>query len=344
MYKKLLRPILFNIDPEKTHDLIFFLTGLIFKIPFSHFLISKFFCLKSPSLETELFGIKFPNPVGLAAGFDKNAKLYKEFSSFGFGFIEIGTVTPKPQDGNPKKRLFRLTQDEAIINRMGFNNIGVDRVVDRLKSNKNVVIGGNIGKNKKTLMSDVIQDYLISFEKLFPYVDYFAVNVSSPNTENLRDLQHKKTLKTLLLSIQQKNNSYHKKKPVLLKIAPDLSNSELLDIIDVVKETSVDGIIATNTTLARENLNSSKFLTEQSGGLSGKPISNKSNEVIKFLHEKSNGSIPIIGVGGIMNPKDAVDKLKAGASLIQLYSGFVYSGPSIVKQINKSISDYRLNR
>ena len=227
---------------------------------------------------------------------------------------------------------------------MGFNNIGVDRVVDRLKSNKNVVIGGNIGKNKKTLMSDVIQDYLISFEKLFPYVDYFAVNVSSPNTENLRDLQHKKSLKTLLLAIQQKNNSYYKKKPVLLKIAPDLSNSELLDIIDVVKETSVDGIIATNTTLARENLNSSKFLTEQSGGLSGKPISNKSNEVIKFLHEKSNGSIPIIGVGGIMNPKDAVDKLKAGASLIQLYSGFVYSGPSIVKQINKSISDYRLNR
>lgn len=344
MYKKFIKPILFNIDPEKVHNLSFFLINLIFKIPFVFFTITKFFCVKNKNLETELFGIKFPNPVGLAAGFDKNAKLYNEFACFGFGFIEIGTVTPLAQEGNPKKRLFRLKQDDAIINRMGFNNQGLDKVIDRLKSNKKVIIGGNIGKNKLTHMSKAKEDYLMCFEKLFPYVDYFAVNVSSPNTENLRDLQHKSSLKNLLQSIQEKNMSYPKRKPVLLKIAPDLSNDELIDIIDVVKETSIDGIIATNTTLSRNNLKSSNYLVNQNGGLSGKPITHKSTSVIKFLHEKSNGSIPIIGVGGIMDPKDAIDKIKAGASLIQLYSGFVYSGPSIVKQINNAILDYRSNQ
>lgn len=344
MYKKLIKPILFCIDPEKIHDLIFFLTNLVFKIPFISIIVSKLFGLKNSNLETELFGIKFPNPVGLAAGFDKNAKLFNEFSSFGFGFVEIGTVTPLSQDGNPKKRLFRLTNDDAIINRLGFNNVGVDKVVDRLKSNKNVIIGGNIGKNKKTHMNEANQDYLICFEKLFPYVHYFAINVSSPNTENLRDLQHKESLKNLLQSIQKKNQSYLSPKPVLLKIAPDLSKDELLDIIEVVKETSIDGIIATNTTLSRDNLNSSYDLINQKGGLSGKPLSDKSTAVIKFLHEKSNGSIPIIGVGGIMSPNDAIDKIKAGASLIQLYSGFVYSGPSIVKKINNAILKYRMTQ
>tara|TARA_B100000780_G_scaffold3377_1_gene2771 strand:- start:3989 stop:5023 length:1035 start_codon:yes stop_codon:yes gene_type:complete len=344
MYKKLIKPILFCIDPEKIHDLIFFLTNLVFKIPFISIIVSKLFSLKNSNLETELFGIKFPNPVGLAAGFDKNAKLFNEFSSFGFGFVEIGTVTPLSQDGNPKKRLFRLTNDDAIINRLGFNNVGVDEVVDRLKSNKNVIIGGNIGKNKKTHMNEANQDYLICFEKLFPYVHYFAINVSSPNTENLRDLQHKESLKNLLQSIQKKNQSYLSPKPVLLKIAPDLSKDELLDIIEVVKETSIDGIIATNTTLSRDNLNSSYDLINQKGGLSGKPLSDKSTAVIKFLHEKSNGSIPIIGVGGIMSPNDAIDKIKAGASLIQLYSGFVYSGPSIVKKINNAILKYRMTQ
>lgn len=344
MYKKLIKPILFCIDPEKIHDLIFFLTNLVFKIPFISIIVSKLFGLKNSNLETELFGIKFPNPVGLAAGFDKNAKLFNEFSSFGFGFVEIGTVTPLSQDGNPKKRLFRLTNDDAIINRLGFNNVGVDEVVDRLKSNKNVIIGGNIGKNKKTHMNEANQDYLICFEKLFPYVHYFAINVSSPNTENLRDLQHKESLKNLLQSIQKKNQSYLSPKPVLLKIAPDLSKDELLDIIEVVKETSIDGIIATNTTLSRDNLNSSYDLINQKGGLSGKPLSDKSTAVIKFLHEKSNGSIPIIGVGGIMSPNDAIDKIKAGASLIQIYSGFVYSGPSIVKKINNAILKYRMTQ
>ena len=234
--------------------------------------------------------------------------------------------------------------DEGIINRMGFNNDGVDRIIDRLKNNNKIIIGGNIGKNKLTDNKDAISDYLICFEKLFPYVNYFAINVSSPNTENLRDLQHKDNLHLLLKKIQEKNSTYSKPKPVLLKIAPDLSNDQLLDVIDVVKRTSIDGVIATNTTLSRENLKSSIDLINQKGGLSGRPVCEKSTQIIKFLYEKSNGSIPIIGVGGIMNPEDALDKIKAGASLIQLYTGFVYSGPRLVKQINKSILSYRLNQ
>ncbi len=344
MYKKLLKPILFCIDPERVHEITFFFINLIFKIPLVSSLISKIYSLKNPILETEVFGIKFPNPIGLAAGFDKNAKLYNEFSSFGFGFIEIGTVTPLPQEGNPKKRLFRLVNDEAIINRMGFNNTGVEEVIKRLKYNKGVIVGGNIGKNKITDFNNSIKDYLICFEKLYPYVHYFAVNVSSPNTEKLRDLQQKDLLKNLLEAIQKKNKSYSFPKPVLLKIGPDLSQDQLIDVIEVIAETSLDGIIATNTTLSRDNLSSSENLVNQEGGLSGKPISKKSTNIIKFLHQKSNGSIPIIGVGGIMNPDDAIEKIKAGATLIQLYSGFVYSGPSIVKKINNAIIDYRLNQ
>ena len=344
MYKKLLRPILFFFDPEKIHDLTFFILKLLDKIPFLFPLINTFFKVNHPKLETKLFGLKFPNPVGLAAGLDKNAKHINQFSSFGFGFVEIGTVTPLSQKGNSKKRLFRLVNDEGIINRMGFNNDGVDRVLERLKENKNVIVGGNIGKNKLTDNKDAVSDYLICFEKLFPYVDYFALNVSSPNTENLRDLQHKDNLQLLLRSVQEKNNTYLKPKPILLKIAPDLSNDQLLDVIDVVKLTLIHGIIATNTTLSRGNLKSSIDLTTQKGGLSGAPVREKSTQVIKFLHEKSNGTIPIIGVGGIMSPEDALDKIKAGASLIQLYTGFVYSGPRLVKQINKSILNYRLNQ
>ena len=344
MYKKLLKPILFCIDPERVHEITFFFINLIFKIPLVSSLISKIYSLKNPILETEVFGIKFPNPIGLAAGFDKNAKLYNEFSNFGFGFIEIGTVTPLPQEGNPKKRLFRLVNDEAIINRMGFNNTGVEEVIKRLKYNKGVIVGGNIGKNKITDFNNSIKDYLICFEKLYPYVHYFAVNVSSPNTEKLRDLQQKDLLKNLLEAIQKKNKSYSFPKPVLLKIGPDLSQDQLIDVIEVIAETSLDGIIATNTTLSRDNLSSSENLVNQEGGLSGKPISKKSTNIIKFLHQKSNGSIPIIGVGGIMNPDDAIEKIKAGATLIQLYSGFVYSGPSIVKKINNAIIDYRLNQ
>ena len=313
-------------------------------IPLVFYFLKKYFNVSHPILRTKLFGIDFPNPVGLAAGLDKNAKLISQFSSLGFGFIEIGTVTPKSQSGNPKKRLFRLLSDQGIINRMGFNNDGVELIASRLKKKGNIIVGGNIGKNKITPINNAVSDYLISFDYLFDLVDYFAINVSSPNTENLRDLQNKDNLIYLLSSIQKNNQSRKKPKPILLKIAPDLSNDQLLIIIDVVTKTSIDGIIATNTTVRRDNLKSSKNITNESGGLSGAPLTNRSTEVIRFLHKSSNGKIPIIGVGGIMNPNDAIEKIKAGASLVQLYSGFVYSGPSLVRQINKTILDLRLNQ
>jgi len=313
-------------------------------IPFVFYFLEKYFKVSDPLLRTKLFGIDFPSPVGLAAGLDKNAKLISQFSSLGFGFIEIGTVTPKPQSGNPKKRLFRLLSDEGIINRMGFNNDGIELIASRLKKKGNIIVGGNIGKNKITSIKNAVSDYLISFDYLFDLVDYFAINVSSPNTENLRDLQNKDNLVYLLSSIQKNNQSRKTPKPILLKIAPDLSNDQLLSIIDVVTKTSIDGIIATNTTIQRENLKSSKNITTEPGGLSGAPLTNRSTEVIRFLYKFSNGKIPIIGVGGIMNPNDAIEKIKAGASLVQLYSGFVYSGPSLVRQINKTILDFRLNQ
>jgi dihydroorotate dehydrogenase len=286
-------------------------------------------------LETEVFGLKFKNPVGLAAGFDKDAKLYKELSNFGFGFIEIGTLTPKGQEGNPKKRLFRLREDSAIINRMGFNNGGVLEAVERLKNNTGVLIGGNIGKNKLTANEDASLDYEICFDALFDYVDYFVVNVSSPNTPNLRALQDKEPLTQLLQTIQNKNLAKPKQKPILLKIAPDLTDEQLLDIIDIVKQTKIAGVIATNTTISREGLQSEN--KTEMGGLSGKPLTSRSTEVIRFLSEKSNKAFPIIGVGGIHSAEDAIEKLEAGASLLQLYTGFIYEGPSLVKAINQKI-------
>lgn len=344
IYKSIIRPILFRFDAEKIHDFIFLSLKLLSYIPLVFYFLKKYFNVSHPILRTKLFGIDFPNPVGLAAGLDKNAKLISQFSSLGFGFIEIGTVTPKSQSGNPKKRLFRLLSDQGIINRMGFNNDGVELIASRLKKKGNIIVGGNIGKNKITPINNAVSDYLISFDYLFDLVDYFAINVSSPNTENLRDLQNKDNLIYLLSSIQKNNQSRKKPKPILLKIAPDLSNDQLLIIIDVVTKTSIDGIIATNTTVRRDNLKSSKNITNESGGLSGAPLTNRSTEVIRFLHKSSNGKIPIIGVGGIMNPNDAIEKIKAGASLVQLYSGFVYSGPSLVRQINNTILDFRLNQ
>ncbi len=343
LYKSLIRPILFRFDAEKVHDFTFICLKFLGGLPFLFYFIKFLYKPSNSLLETNLFGIKFPSPVGLAAGLDKNAKLINEFSSLGFGFIEIGTVTPKPQDGNPKKRLFRLLEDKAIINRMGFNNDGVEKIALRLKKRRNIIVGGNIGKNKNTPLAEANSDYLISFDSLFDYVDYFAVNVSSPNTENLRDLQHQDNLKSLLNSIQKNNNSRKQPKPVLLKIAPDLNETQLLNIIEVVKETGVDGIIATNTTIERNKLKSSIELVNQKGGLSGFPLKDKSTEVIKFLHKSSKGKIPIIGVGGIMNSNDALEKIKAGATLVQLYSGFIYSGPGLVKQINNAILNYRLS-
>ncbi len=335
MYKLLIRPILFCFDPEQVHHFTFSLIRFLNKIPGFGNLFQSIYEVKNPKLEREVFGLKFKNPVGLAAGFDKDAKLYQELSNFGFGFIEIGTLTPKPQEGNPKKRLFRLKEDSAIINRMGFNNGGVLEAVERLKKNNGVLIGGNIGKNKNTPNKEATSDYEICFEALFPYVDYFVVNVSSPNTPNLRALQDKEPLTHLLQTLQNLNLQKPKQKPILLKIAPDLTNEQLLDIIDIINETKIAGVIATNTTLSREGLQSEN--KAEMGGLSGKPLTIRSTEVIRFLSEKSNKSFPIIGVGGIHSADDAIEKLNAGASLVQLYTGFIYEGPGLIKEINKRI-------
>ena len=335
MYKLLIRPILFLFDPEKVHHFSFSAIRLLSTIPGISSILKSMYLVKDKSLEKELFGLTFKNPVGLAAGFDKDAKLYNELSNFGFGFIEIGTITPKSQEGNPKKRLFRLKEDSGIINRMGFNNGGVKEAVKRLKKNKGVLIGGNIGKNKVTPNENAVDDYIICFNELFDFVDYFVVNVSSPNTPNLRELQDKEPLTKLLQKLQDLNNKKENRKPILLKIAPDLTDSQLLDIIDIVSETKIDGIIATNTTISREGLQSNN--KSEIGGLSGKPVSKRSTEVIRFLSHKSNKAFPIIGVGGIHSAEDALEKIEAGADLIQLYTGFIYEGPKLIKDINKAI-------
>lgn len=335
MYKLFIRPFLFCFDPEKVHYFSFSFIKIISRLPFVQKILTSIYEVNDSRLERTVFGLKFKNPVGLAAGFDKDAKIFKELSNFGFGFIEIGTLTPKAQDGNPKKRLFRLKSDSAIINRMGFNNGGVEAAVERLKKNKGVLIGGNIGKNKITPNENALEDYLICFDALFHYVDYFVVNVSSPNTPNLRELQEKKPLTALLTKLEERNAEYKSKKPILLKIAPDLTDEQLLDIIEIVKTTKIAGVIATNTTISREGLQSkNKFET---GGLSGIPLSNRATEVIRFLSEKSNKAFPIIGVGGIHKPEDALEKLAAGASLVQLYTGFIYEGPKLISDINTAI-------
>jgi dihydroorotate dehydrogenase len=335
MYKSILRPILFKSDPEEIHHFTFSSVRRLFKVPGSKNIIKKLYQVNDTRLEREVFGLKFKNPVGLAAGFDKDAKLYKELSHFGFGFIEIGTVTPKPQPGNPKKRLFRLKEDQAIINRMGFNNGGVAEAVVRLQKNKNVLIGGNIGKNKVTPNDEAVNDYILCFNALFSVVDYFVVNVSSPNTPGLRELQDKEPLTKLLATLQGLNAQKEKRKPILLKIAPDLTKDQLLDIIDIVATTKIDGVIATNTTISRDGLTSVN--KEETGGLSGKPLTKRSTEVIRFLSERSNKAFPIIGVGGIHSAQDALEKIEAGASLVQLYTGFIYEGPQLIKDINTEL-------
>jgi dihydroorotate dehydrogenase len=333
MYKKLVQPLLFLFDPEKVHYFTFSIIKWVSYLPGVSYLIRALYQVNHPNLEREVFGLKFPNPVGLAAGFDKNAVLFKELSNFGFGFIEIGTLTPKGQEGNPNKRLFRLKEDAAIINRMGFNNDGVDEAVKRLKKNKNILIGGNIGKNKVTPNENAVDDYVYCFQSLFDYVDYFVVNVSSPNTPNLRALQDKEPLTHLLSTLNSLNHKKSSPKPILLKIAPDLTHSQLDDIIEIVVAAKIDGVIATNTTLNREGLQSGN--KSEAGGLSGKPLGERSTEVIRYLAGQSKKAFPIIGVGGIHSAEDAVEKLNAGASLVQLYTGFVYEGPAVVKRINK---------
>tara|TARA_R110002012_G_scaffold32899_3_gene96677 strand:+ start:11716 stop:12738 length:1023 start_codon:yes stop_codon:yes gene_type:complete len=340
MYKALVKSLFFLLSPEKAHYLAMDLLSLICKTPGGKWLISRLFSYQRPSLEKEVFGIKFPNPVGLAAGFDKDARWIDSLDALGFGFIEIGTLTPKAQDGNPKPRLFRLPEDESLINRMGFNNQGVDAAVARLRQRKSrVIVGGNIGKNKVTPNEKAVDDYVLNFLKLFDVVDYFVVNVSSPNTPNLRALQEKEPLKELLSSLQTVNLSKPAPKPILLKIAPDLTNSQLDDVVEIVTETGIAGIIATNTTISRDGLVTDRQKVEQigAGGLSGKILKSRSTEVIRYLHEKTGGSIPIIGVGGISTAADAKEKLDAGASLVQVYSGFIYEGPAIVKNILKQL-------
>jgi len=341
VYKLLVRPLLFSFDPEWVHYFTLNALRLINKIPLTGWLLRKIYSYENSSLEKELFGIKFKNPVGLAAGFDKNGKFIKELSNLGFGFIEIGTITPKPQPGNPKKRLFRVQNDLAIINRLGINNDGSNLCVERLKkNNSDVVIGGNIGKNTTTSNENADADYIKNFETLHPYVDYFVLNVSCPNVSNFTKLQDVEFLKKLVPQLKKINSNKPKKKPILIKISPDLNQEQLDETIGLILNENLDGIIATNTTTTRENLKTNKDKIKEigKGGLSGNPLKNKSTEVIRYISKKTSGKLPIIGVGGIMNSKDALDKIDAGADLIQLYTGFIYEGPSIVKKINQYLS------
>lgn len=338
MYQ-IIKPILFKFDPENIHH---FVTGglrVANRIWGVKPLLKSKFQLNDKNLEREVAGLKFKNPLGLAAGFDKNADFISELAEFGFGFIEIGTVTPLPQSGNDKPRMFRLPEDDALINRMGFNNQGVDVVAYRLSKldRKGLIIGGNIGKNKITPNEDALSDYIKCFDRLFDVVDYFVVNVSSPNTPGLRELQEKGPLMNILNSLQQRNLKNDISRPIFLKIAPDLTNSQLDDIIEIVKGTKIAGVIATNTTISREGLASPEGLYKESGGLSGKPLAQRSTEVIRYLSEKSNKAFAIIGVGGIHSAEAAIEKIHAGATLVQIYTGFIYEGPGLVKRILKGL-------
>jgi dihydroorotate dehydrogenase len=343
MYQ-LLRPLFFQFDPEKIHHFVTRSLIRFNRFPGASALSRTVFTVQNSKLEREVFGLKFKNPVGLAAGFDKNGEMMGEMANLGFGFVEVGTVTPLPQAGNPKPRMFRLPSDAGLINRMGFNNLGVDVVAERirryrLQSNEKqrLIIGGNIGKNKNTPNEDAVSDYIKCFDRLFAVVDYFVVNVSSPNTPGLRALQEKEPLKILLQTLQQRNHKNGISRPILLKIAPDLTNEQLDDIIEIVKESGIAGVIATNTTISRDGLTATKKHKNETGGLSGKPLTNRSTEVIRYLSEKSGKAFPIIGVGGIHSAKDAQEKLEAGAALIQLYTGFIYEGPALVSRINRSL-------
>lgn len=339
-YSSIIRPVFFKFDPEKVHYFVFDMVKALSKIPGVSELTKAIYKVEDRRLERKLFGLTFENPVGLAAGFDKNAVLFNELADYGFGFIEIGTVTPKGQEGNPKKRLFRLKDDQGIINRMGFNNLGVKAIVENLRKNKGkIIIGGNIGKNTNSSASEYTQDYCEVFKELHPYVDYFVLNVSCPNVSSHAKLNDKGYLLELIGAVQKLNNKEKEQRPILLKIAPDLNENQLDEIIELVAETKIDGVIASNTSVNREGLKASKKQLEAigNGGLSGLPIKDRSTETVKYLSEKSNKVFPIIGVGGIHSAEDALEKIAAGADLVQVYTGFIYEGPSLVKKINKAI-------
>jgi dihydroorotate dehydrogenase len=340
MYRRFVRPLLFLLTPEKVHHLVVFLLRIILAIPGKMYIFRRVFSVRDSRLERELFGLKFDNPVGLAAGFDKNASFYHEMSAFGFSFVEIGTVTPEPQPGNPKPRLFRLPKDKALINRMGLNNHGAKKVVSRLKKrSKNLIIGGNIGKNTLTPDENAVNDYVTVFNELYDYVDYFTVNLSCPNVGSISRLQEKEFQMSLFTELKRIDNQLGKHKPIFVKIAPELNLQQIDEIIEIVRSTGITGIVATNTSKERNNLTTSPDVINKigPGGLSGKPLKDRSTKVIRYIHEKTGGHIPVIGVGGIMSPDDAIEKLEAGACLVQLYTGFIYEGPAVVKRINKAI-------
>ena len=340
MYKLFIRPFLFLFDPEKIHYITFSLIRFLCKVPLMALIFRSIYKIEDKRLEKTLFGITFKNPVGLAAGFDKNAVLFNELANFGFGFIEIGTVTPLGQEGNPKKRLFRLKEDNGIINRMGFNNDGLEIAIQQLKKNKGkLIIGGNIGKNTQTSSENYTTDYELCFKGLYPFVDYFVLNVSCPNVGSHAKLNDKSYLIELITAIQKLNNQEIIQKPILLKIAPDLNNNQLDEIIELVAETKINGVIASNTSTTRNNLKASNRLLKEigNGGLSGQPIKELSTKVIKYLAQNSNKAFPIIGVGGIHSAEDALEKIEAGADLVQIYTGFIYEGPGLIKKINKAL-------
>ena len=346
MYK-LLRSVLFLFDPEWVHYFSMNSLKLICKLPFGKAVIKNIFQPKV-NIQYSIFNIQFPNKVGLGAGFDKNAKYLNELEALGFGFVEIGTVTPKPQSGNDKPRLFRLPKDKALINRMGFNNDGVEVIAERLKkirsqhSKIKIIIGGNIGKNKNTTNAEAWKDYEICFAGLHDYVDYFVVNVSSPNTPGLRELQEKDALKKILTNLQMLNMKQLQPKPILLKIAPDLIIEQVDDVIDLAIEIELDGLVATNTTISREGLYTSAKELEAigAGGLSGLPVKKRSTEIVTYIAQKTSGQIPIIASGGIFTADDAHEKIKAGASLVQVWTGFIYEGPAIVKNICNDLQQH----
>ncbi len=334
MYKLLIRPVFFLFNAEFIHNISLFLVKVLYSFPGFKVISKKLFCLENEKLSIEFDDLKFKNRIGLAAGFDKNAKYLDELETFGFSHVEVGTITPKPQEGNDKPRLFRLKSDSALLNRMGFNNDGVDIILNRLKKYKgDMIIGANIGKNKTTSNKNAVEDYLFSFKMLRNYVDYFTVNISSPNTPDLRKLQSKSNLETLLSKIQIENNK-EKKVPLFVKIAPDLEIRELKDIIYVCEKNNINGIIATNTTVSKQKIKNKKIDELGEGGISGKPIAGVSNDVIAYI--KKNSSLKIIGVGGIFNFSDLQDKLNAGADIVQVYTGWIYEGPSMIKSINKA--------
>jgi dihydroorotate dehydrogenase len=345
MYRYLIRPVLFLFSPETIHHFTSSLLRCVFAIPGVLPLVRRCYHVKHRALETDVLGLHFANPVGLAAGFDKNASIYREFHAFGFSFIEVGTVTPEGQPGNEKPRSFRLVRDRGLINRMGFNNHGARAASAKLarKRPKGLILGGNIGKNTQTPNERAADDYEAVFEAIYDGVDYFVVNVSCPNISDLRKLQDQESLEKILGRMVTLREKKEIRKPVLLKISPDLNNRQLDETLEIIERLKLDGVVATNTTISRDGLKTSeeRIRAIGSGGLSGAPLTARSLEVVRYIHEKSGGTLPIIAVGGIMGVQDALNMLDAGARLIQIYTGFIYEGPGLVKKINRAILHHR---